>query len=223
MSKRRSQFVKKQEKPLFPENKSIIFDAIKFVCQKNDKALGLEQARKRYGRYMATELLVFASLFYGTVFLIWFPVFPRWSHIPLLLLYTYRIFNMAIAHIGILLLDMGKSTPEPKKIHSRLRYLALTVLNLLEVMIFGSLWLLCIQGLGVKSKHYSAAFATTLDVFYYNLKIASRFTTEGVWPLTSVAYLHNVMLSVLGVLLLGVVLAILFSKGPEDEIYPARK
>jgi len=199
-----------------PTNKSLLYPTLVWICKFSERATFLHHARKRFGRYLAVELLVFASLFLGISLVAVAPVLPRWVRIVATAIYGFRILTMAIAHVSILLLGVGKSTPGDR-IHSRLRYLTLTSLNLVEVVLFGCLYLFCLQDFGQPSPYFSSQFRSLADLLFYTSNTALGFSTPGVVPTKLLSYFHCLMMQLLGVELIVVVFSIVIAIKPEDE------
>ncbi len=197
-------------------NRSIIYPALTKLCVICERASLLSHARRRLGRYLAIEILILSSVAAGTALLLVFPLLPLWSRMLLTAVYAFRIITMAFAHISILLLARGKSTPGDR-VHSRIRYLGLTALNFVEIVIFGSLLLLSFQPLGIATNHFNAIFNTTYDVLYYNFVVATSFAPQHIFPLSPMAYTHNITITILSMEILAIVLAILLAIQPEDE------
>ncbi|MEW6668755.1 MAG: class I SAM-dependent methyltransferase [Thermodesulfobacteriota bacterium] len=124
---------------------------------------------------------------------------------------------MAIAHISILLLSVGKGTPGDR-VHSRLRYLALTGLNLLEVVIASAMLQFLLMPLSTSASHYAPAFTSHWHMIYYDFVVAVGVGAEGIRPISGIAYFHSAFTLCLGLEILVVVLAILFTISPEDEV-----
>lgn len=124
---------------------------------------------------------------------------------------------MAFAHISILLLNYGKSTPG-ERIHSRLRYVGLTGLNFVEIIIFGSILILYYVDCTKPPIHYTKAFNNLSDIVYYNFLMALTFSPGEIQPVTPSAYAHHILISALAAEIMVVVLAIVLSIPSEDEI-----
>lgn len=197
-------------------NKSIIYPALIAIGQASEKASLLNLARRRFGRYVTVELLVFSSLILGTIMLFVSPLLAPSVRVVLAILYLFRILTMAIAQISILLLGSGKSTPGDR-IHSRIRYLAITFMNWIEIVLFGSLYVFALQDLGQTSVHFVGVFNSGSDVFFYNLGVALGFNTFGIEPLTFASGMHRVIIRLFTMELVVVVLAIILAIKPEDE------
>jgi len=124
---------------------------------------------------------------------------------------------MAICHIAILLLQTGKAT-EGDRIHSRLRYLAITLFNLAEVIMFGAVVALALKNLTGRN-----IFATNLssrtEILYHCFKLTMLNITATPPPVSTFGYFMHVFLVGLGMELIVVVLAIILTVKAEDEAF----
>lgn len=127
---------------------------------------------------------------------------------------------MAICHIGILLLDIGKSTQGDFQIHSRLRYLFLTVLNFIEIIIFGTLTTIWIQSISGNILIYAENFKSIAQVFHYNFRLAASLGIEITYPMNIITYIHSILISSLGLYIIVIVLSIMLVIEPKDEFLP---
>lgn len=204
-------------RPRIPSNRSVIYPILEGLCKISEKVSFLGLARRRFGRYLTIEILILASICVGALLLIGLPRLPFWARVIGTLIFAYRVVTMALAHISILLLNTGKSTPG-ERIHSRLRYLGLSALNFVEILIFGALLMFCFVEPGKASQHYSETFNSWWEIIYYNFIIAVSFGTGRIYPLTPLGYAHHVLISMLGIEIIVVVLAIVLSIPSEDEV-----
>ncbi len=200
-----------------PVNTTIVYWILDYVCRFCNWVSFLDPVRRKSYRYLVVEVLILSSIGIGVICLMNYSKIPNWGQKVLLIGYAYRITTMAFAHISILLFHRAKST-SAQRVHSRARYLVLTALNLVEIVIFGSLLTLSIEPLGTQNpQHYSLTLNEILDVVYYNFRIATSFAAERIYPQTPEAYLHNIIISILGIEIFAVIIAIVLSIRPEDE------
>lgn len=124
---------------------------------------------------------------------------------------------MAISHMAILLLQTGKST-EGERVHSRLRYLALTFLNLAEVVLFGAIVILAIKNLS-NVPLFATGFSSRTAILYHCFKLTMLNITVTPAPASIFGYLLHTFIALVGMELIVVVLAIVLTIKAEDEAF----
>lgn len=207
-------------KSKIPSNNSRVYSILVGICEMAVKFSFLKPLRRIFGRYFGNELLIIVSILAGILFIIISPWLPIWALSCIIIIYIYRIFTMAICHIGILLLDIGKSTQGDFQIHSRLRYLFLTVLNFIEIIIFGTLTTIWIQSISGNILIYAENFKSIAQVFHYNFRLAASLGIETTFPINMITYIHSILISSLGLYIIVVVLSIMLVIEPKDEFLP---
>lgn len=198
-------------------NKSLLYPILRNICLISEKSSFVHHARRRFGRYLAIEILVFTSFIFGSVSLVFFYEFHYILRVLLCSLYAYRILTMALSHISILLLNTGKSTPGDR-IHSRLRYLGLTFFHFAEIIIFSSLLIMLFEEIGGVPNNYNEAFKSKMEIVYYSFNTVATLSTSNIYPVSPLSFGHHILVSILGIELIVVVLAIILAVKPEEEV-----
>lgn len=206
---------------LIRSNRSLIYPLLVSVCRGAERLSGMSAARRRLGRYAAVEIIVFSSVVVGALLVGLSDRIPRTTLVCLVILYSMRIVTMMIAHVSILLLNLGKSTPGVR-VHSRIRYLALTFLNLTEIVLFGTLLMLSTLSPFAGNRDFRQPFMSISQILFYNLNSALGFSTAGIEPISPAAFAHSALILLTGLVLIVVVLAIVLAIRPEDEAVDVR-
>lgn len=211
-------------------DRSFIYDALRWICGIAETVSGMRRTRER-ASYVGVELFVLAAVTLEIIALVIASNLMTWGATPWVIvaqcllsaLATVRVLPMLIAHVSILLLNTGKTTPG-HRVHSRLRYVFLTLINFVEVGLVSSLWLVTLTTMGAASfkGELGSDMASPVTMFHYSLLTAAGVGVEGAVGATAWARLHSLLTTACGLWLIVVVLAIVFSIEPDEEMTGAR-
>jgi len=202
-------------------NISIIFEIIQYACNFCDY-ISLIWLRKciKY-RYLFMDLFVCFWITLSCLDLYFFLKLPDKLKTASLIILFYRVITMMMGHLNILFLDSGKSTPDSGKIHSRIRYLATTALNYIELLIWSSVFTIWLQPVGHKPIEFVKSFTSVFHVLYYNFVTSITLGSSEQYPISTstIAQTHTILLIVLSILIFAVIINIVINISKDQERY----
>lgn len=148
---------------------------------------------------------------------------PSRYSLPLVVLLAYRCLTLGFGHVNILFFDSGKSTSGANKIHSKIRYLALTALNYVELLFWNSALTVWLQPLGSKAAAYKHGFDSRVEVVYYNFVTITTLGYGDNFPKSAPAQLQTILGTAYSVFIIAVLVTIVIGIRREDEIFRPEK
>ncbi len=206
---------RKRAKPILREDlpSSFVHGLLERVLRIGHKASGIDWLADKFGNaYRVREFTVLAFTGLTVAALAVAPFLTRWALLALAVVLGYRVLTMLMVHIYMLFFQLGKTTPG-RMVYSRIRYLALTALNVCEVIGFGAIVFLLKKAMTPSTGTYG--WERILAALVYSARSGIGFYL----PNTSIpALVYGLFMCASVFTLLAVVLNILLALHPEDEL-----